>query len=76
VQAVDYSVYHYIKLLIVFTFFRMLMMERLVLVILVVEELTLLLEDQTNLLSYGVVILPQVCVCACVCMHVCVREHL
>ena len=38
------------------------MMERLVFVISVIKELTLLLEDQTDLLNYGVVILPQVCV--------------
>ena len=45
------------------------MMERSVLVISVVEELTLLLEDQTNLLNYGVLIQPQVCgMCVCVCV--------
>ena len=50
------------------------MMERSVLVISVVEELTLLQEDQTNLLNYGVSIQPQVCggVCVFVRVHVCV----
>ena len=48
------------------------MMERSVLVILVVEELTLLLEDQTNLLNYGLVILLLVCMCVCVGCTVCV----
>ena len=43
------------------------MMERSVLVISVAEELTLLQEDQTKLLNYGVLIQPQVCACVCVC---------